>query len=476
MSKALYRQYRSKSFAEVVGQEHITDLLNEAVSKKNFSHAYLFTGPRGVGKTSVARILAHAINDLPYSDAVHLDIIEIDAASNRRIDDIRDLREKVHIAPSSAAYKVYIVDEVHMLTGESFNALLKTLEEPPSHVVFILATTELHKVPATIASRTQRFAFRPVAREKVVAHLRAIAEKEKIKVDDEALGMIADHGEGSFRDSISLLDQLSSIKKGNITTSDIEHVLGLAPKNQLDTLIESIIKKDTQAAVSNLKRLFDDGHAPSSIVTQLLTLVPSYAAEHVSLYDFLHDLLEVPRSYSPQIKLLTAVARASYKPKQVRTMPLTAAPEVTIAAPIADIKAKHAKNDEQKPEPAETLVVKEVAETAQPATQASSSTQEFDWDAIMEMLQKRNTALHSVLKRAEMGYDNNVLTLAFTYNLHRKKLEDGKYRTQLIALIADVCGVAPELNVTLKDTTKPPKDPVAASVADIMGGGVEVNA
>ncbi len=146
-----------------MGQEHITTALNHALEKGMISHAYLFTGPRGVGKTSIARILAHEINGLPYDDdQTHLDIIEIDAASNRRIDEIRDLRDKVHVAPSSAKYKVYIIDEVHMLTKEAFNALLKTLEEPPAHVVFILATTEAHKLPETIISRTQRYAFKPV--------------------------------------------------------------------------------------------------------------------------------------------------------------------------------------------------------------------------------------------------------------------------------------------------------------------------
>jgi DNA polymerase-3 subunit gamma/tau len=155
MGQALYRKYRSKTLSEVIGQEHITATLANALKTGKISHAYLFTGPRGVGKTSIARILAHEINQLPYTDdSMHLDIIEIDAASNRRIDEIRDLRDKVNIAPTSAKFKVYIIDEVHMLTKEAFNALLKTLEEPPKHVVFILATTEIHKLPETIISRT----------------------------------------------------------------------------------------------------------------------------------------------------------------------------------------------------------------------------------------------------------------------------------------------------------------------------------
>ena len=163
MGKALYRKYRSKSLDQIVGQSHITTTLANSLKSGSISHAYLFTGPRGTGKTSIARILAHEVNGLPYDDdANHLDIIEIDAASNRRIDEIRELRERVHSAPTSAKYKVYIIDEVHMLTKEAFNALLKTLEEPPAHVIFILATTEAHKLPETIISRTQRLTFKPV--------------------------------------------------------------------------------------------------------------------------------------------------------------------------------------------------------------------------------------------------------------------------------------------------------------------------
>src|SRR6201996_9324428 len=171
MGQALYRKYRPRSLDQVAGQAHITKTLKNALDKGAISHAYLFTGPRGVGKTSIARILAHEINGLPYTDdSMHLDIIEIDAASNRRIDEIRDLRDRVSIAPTTAKYKVYIIDEVHMLTKEAFNALLKTLEEPPEHVVFILATTEVHKLPETIISRTQRFTFKPVPLEQVSAH------------------------------------------------------------------------------------------------------------------------------------------------------------------------------------------------------------------------------------------------------------------------------------------------------------------
>src|SRR3990167_544034 len=200
MGQALYRKNRPKSFAEVIGQEQITETLEKAIKDGRISHAYLLAGPRGVGKTSVARILAHEVNKLTYKDeSIHLDIIEIDAASNRRIDEIRDIRQKVHIAPTSAKYKVYIIDEVHMLTKEAFNALLKTLEEPPEHCIFILATTEVHKLPETIISRTQRFTFKPVEKDKAIAHLKSIAKKEGIDIEPTALDLLADHGSGRDR-------------------------------------------------------------------------------------------------------------------------------------------------------------------------------------------------------------------------------------------------------------------------------------
>ena len=240
MGQALYRKYRSRSLAEIVGQDHITSLLARAIATDAISHGYLLTGPRGVGKTSIARIIAHEINQLPYSDeAEHLDIIEIDAASNNGVEDIRDLRDRVHIAPTSARFKVYIIDEVHMLSKPAFNALLKTLEEPPAHVVFILATTDIDKVPATIISRVQRFTFSRVSTDAAAKHLRFIADAENIAIDDDALWLIAEHGDGSFRDSISLLDQLSNSSTEKITVADVERSLGTAPKTAIREIIDS---------------------------------------------------------------------------------------------------------------------------------------------------------------------------------------------------------------------------------------------
>ncbi|HLZ14656.1 MAG TPA: DNA polymerase III subunit gamma/tau, partial [Candidatus Saccharimonadales bacterium] len=312
MGQALYRTHRPTRLRDVVGQEHITTALTRALKKGTISHAYLFTGPKGVGKTSIARILAHEINGLPYEDdRTHLDIIEIDAASNRRIDEIRDLRDKVHIAPTSATYKVYIIDEVHMLTKEAFNALLKTLEEPPAHVVFILATTEVHKLPETIISRTQRFAFKAVEQAKVVAHLRDIATAEHIDITDEALELIARHGEGSFRDSISLLDQIRNSGE-KITLADVQACLGLAPEEFIAQIVTALEAHDA----ASLAGSFSHGYEPAQVARQLGAVLRErlLAGTPVGSKDatiaLLQKLVDVPSSPNPRAYLEIALLDA----------------------------------------------------------------------------------------------------------------------------------------------------------------------
>lgn len=249
---ALYRKYRPTNLDQVVGQPQVTDILTAANKNHSFAHAYLFTGQRGTGKTTVARILAHLINDTPYDDNLDsndIDIIEIDAASNNSVDDVRELRDSVQLAPMKSSHKVYIIDEFHMLSKPAFNALLKTIEEPPEYVVFILATTELQKVPATILSRVQRFHFKPLPPELLAKHLRTIADKEKIAIDDDALLLVAKRGGGSVRDSITLLDQLSNYPDA-IDRAKVEDILGLISGQKLDEILGMLVSHQPKEIMS----------------------------------------------------------------------------------------------------------------------------------------------------------------------------------------------------------------------------------
>ena len=268
------RKWRPQTFKDVVGQEHITTTLQNAVINNRVAHAFLFAGPRGCGKTTTARILAKVLNCtnpvngepcnkcekcLSSANAQSLDIIEIDGASNRRIDEIRTLRESVKYAPTSGKYKIYIIDEVHMLTTESFNALLKTLEEPPEHIVFIFATTDIHKVPSTIISRCQRFDFRRIELSVIKKLLKEIADAEGIQIDDMSLTFIAKKADGALRDAQSLFDQVISFSGGNINADEISKMLNLIDEEVYFTISESILSKNFNAAFDVSKKLYENG-------------------------------------------------------------------------------------------------------------------------------------------------------------------------------------------------------------------------
>ncbi|HEL2058407.1 TPA: DNA polymerase III subunit gamma/tau [Streptococcus suis] len=286
MYQALYRKYRSQTFGEMVGQEVVATTLKQAIEQDKISHAYLFSGPRGTGKTSAAKIFAKAMNcpnqeaGEPCNDCYICqaitegsleDVIEIDAASNNGVDEIRDIRDKSTYAPSLAKYKVYIIDEVHMLSTGAFNALLKTLEEPTENVVFILATTELHKIPATILSRVQRFEFKSIKVLDIQQHLVAILDKEGISYDEQALTLIARRAEGGMRDALSILDQALSLSAEESVTLDIaEEITGSISLRALDDYVASLRQADTVAALSHLTTIFNNGKSMTRFATDLL--------------------------------------------------------------------------------------------------------------------------------------------------------------------------------------------------------------
>ncbi len=428
MGQALYRKYRSKSFDELVGQEHITRTLKNALKDGRISHAYLFTGPRGIGKTSAARILAHAVNDLAYEDeSIHLDIIEIDAASNRRIDEIRDLRDKVHISPTSAKYKVYIIDEVHMLTKEAFNALLKTLEEPPAHCIFILATTEVHKLPETIISRTQHFSFKPVSKSDVAKHLKTMAKNEKIDIDEQALDLLAEHGQGSFRDSISMLDQLAGTSK-QINHVQVSELLGLPPDSSVDNLLRQLESGDSASVLSTLEELYAHGVTAGAIAAGLGKKLRQKIIENkTSNVSLLRALLDVPGSSQP-VQVLELCLLESSQPKPVIK------PNIFTIRKSTEAKMPGVK-------PTESEIVEEVA--AKKAKEKSVTKTSFDmslWPQVQNRVKKEAAALYTALRLCVPSYSAGILTLAFEFPLHQKKVENIKNKEALGKILEEVSG------------------------------------
>ncbi len=291
MSLALYRKYRPRKLTDLLGQEAVSEILQGAAKRNRFAHAYLFYGPRGTGKTTTARLIAKLLNcekrkaDAKFRESGEpcnscrvcqeidnnnsLDVIEIDAASNRGIDEIRNLKENLRNAPAGSEFKVYIVDEAHMLTGPAFNALLKTLEEPPAHVVFVLATTEYEKLPATITSRTQRFLFKKLSKAVILQKITRIAQDEKINIEPAALELAAAAAEGSLRDAESLLDQLASIK-GNIDLPTAERLTGRVGLRKVDGLAELILKNDLSACLKYLTTINEEGHNVVQLTKDLI--------------------------------------------------------------------------------------------------------------------------------------------------------------------------------------------------------------
>lgn len=473
MSKALYRKYRSYSLSDVVGQKHVTDILQRSLAAGRIAHAYLLTGPKGVGKTSIARILAHEINQLPYTgDDTHLDIIEIDAASNNGVEDVRELREKVQIAPVAATKKIYIIDEVHMLSKAAFNALLKTLEEPPEHAVFILATTDVDKLPATIISRTQHFSLHTIPLEEVRQHLAFIAKEEGIRISDEAIEIIARRGEGTFRDSISLLDQLASLatSEDGITKALVEQAIGLAPAEHVAKLLAAYENRDLTAIVKLVDEGEQSGIQVGVLVSQLIQAIREHVVEKPQLLTLLDQLLDVQKSSQPTIKLLTVLAEhAVPKPKTAALE----APVAEVSAPVRELEKQAvrpqpvaSKPAHKKPEPKAEQAPEIVMPTGE------SHLENLDWQAVIDYAHEHFVAIYSVLSKCSYEIKDDQLVIYTMNNFYKKKLDDAKYRVSLATAIAETGAGAPVIETV--GTPPPPKDSVAAAVAAIMGGGEEV--
>ena len=486
MSQALYRKYRSRSLDEVLGQDHVTNILRRALEQGKIAHAYLLTGPRGVGKTSVARILAHEINKLPYDEeASHLDIIEIDAASNNGVDDIRALREKAQVAPVSAPKKIYIIDEVHMLSKPAFNALLKTLEEPPAHVVFILATTDADKLPATILSRVQQFFFHPISVDVMARQLMAIAEKEGFTIEADAARLIAERSHGGFRDGISMLDQLSILATPDqpLTVAMITEYLGLSDAATLEKLLDLYQSEDSADILSILQELEQSGISPTVVSHQLLSITRARLRTNPGLVELIQQLIEVDRHPHPDLKLLTIFMQHHAQPVRPKK---TVAQAVTATPTVISTPAKPASSAEKSPKSQSTKSTEPVKKTSESKdTKPAQSTKksptkprksdaplELDWQKVIEQAKEKSVGLSSLLQKSQWAFDGDKLTIFAGSAFYKKKLDDAKNRPLLAAIITAEAGM--ELEVDIIGEKKPPEDEKLAEIAAMMGGGEEV--
>jgi len=469
--QVLYRKWRSQTFEEVVGQEHVTRTLQNAIKAGRVAHAYLFAGPRGTGKTTTARILAKAVNCLSDSDnrpcnqcpickAINegrcLDLIEIDAASNRGIDEIRDLREKVAFRPNEARYKVYVIDEAHMLTNEAFNALLKTLEEPPPHVIFVLATTEPHKLPPTILSRCQRFDFHRISLPDIMARLRYIAEQEGLKVEPKALEFISRQAAGSLRDAISLLDQLTAYGDEGITLERVQALLGTPSMQAVEELVDHLVDRNVQAGLELINRVADQGadlrQFGREVVGYLRGLLFVKAgsahllnataetvagmkarATHFSTHALLRMIrlfnraqLDVKGEHDPQLPLELAFVEAAIseeKPPAPRAEKKREKPQVTAASPPEQPRISSPPPPTMAREP---LSLERLWES---------------WGQVLSEVRAHNRSVEALLRSCKpVSTEEEVVILGFPYAFHKEKVQEARAKSLVERAISRVMG------------------------------------
>jgi DNA polymerase-3 subunit gamma/tau len=483
--QALYRKWRPRTFDEVVGQGHVVRTLRNALLSERIHHAYLFAGPRGTGKTTTARLLAKAVNCLAPQDqrpcnecaicqAVNerrlLDLIEIDAASNTGVDDVRELRERVGFRPNEARYKVYVIDEVHMLSNAAFNALLKTLEEPPPHAIFVLATTEPHKIPATVLSRCQRFDFRRIPVAEIVARLEWLTEQEHIQADREALTLIARQATGSMRDAESLVDQLASYDGQGITVAEVRAALGAGASETVVEVTDALAKGDMAQGLGAINTAVDEGADPRQFARQMVEhlralllmrlgsgVVPAHVSEDLrprleaqaaalspralarAVRLFNQAAVEAKGGWQPQLPLEMAFIAAALPsesegpvsgPTSAQDVPRTLPPARHSASPPAKSGPAPAHSAPSSPSPS-TATVREsepepVYDRAAPGDGSlTPETLRSRWPEFLNALRPRNLSLEALMRSCEpVAVEGDVVSLEFTHNFHRSKVEE----------------------------------------------------
>jgi DNA polymerase III subunit gamma/tau len=478
--QTLYRKYRSQTFADLVGQEATRRALQGAIASDRVSHAYLFSGTRGTGKTSTARLLAKALNCLRRAPGESepcnacesclqvqggsaLDLIEIDAASNRGIDEIRDLRERVNLAPAVGRRKVYIIDEAHMLTPEAFNALLKTLEEPPEHVMFVLCTTESNKVPPTVLGRCQQFVFRRFTDQQIEARLAHIAEREEIVVEPEAFQVIARVAQGSMRDAIGLLDQLVPLASGPVTLAGAREMLGVADPASIQALLDQVLEGRPSAALDTLAAVYEGGGELRQVVRGLMErcrdlLVAAIdrrdGAARARLSAILDGLLhldgEVRRHAEPRFLVEATLVRLAVEPAAA-TPPATASAATPAAAPPA------ATNPPAAAPPTAPASREPATRPAAPVSGAPGGLPAVDpaaapsdgWRGVLEALSPK---VRAYFREARPQVEGDTLTLSFPYGFHHKMASE--HVGQIEPLVRAWLGESARLDLRLQSAAR----------------------
>ncbi|MCR3921281.1 MAG: DNA polymerase III subunit gamma/tau [Firmicutes bacterium] len=511
--QALYRQWRPQTFAELVGQEHVARTLQNALQQGRLAHAYLFCGPRGTGKTSAAKILAKAVNceqnptrepcnQCPACVGVQagrvMDVLEIDAASNRGIDEIRELREKTRYAPVEVRCKVYIIDEVHMLTAEAFNALLKTLEEPPPQVLFILATTEPHKLPATIISRCQRLDFHLLSLDEIVTRLRKVVSTVGRECSEQALLLVAEEAAGGLRDALSLLEQVLSYTSTAVTEEDVLTVLGAVSRDVFHDLTDAVVNQNLSRALLLLQDVASAGkefhHFTQQAIVYYRNLMVSLACEKDGatlgiaeewasrLYDqaqrlglgeigrilsILHELLaEVRWSARPRLLWELAVFRmfgydgtCQVAPPQPQAT-LSATARQTVGQPEKPVKLPMGTN--------EPVLVKEVS----PDFDADQNIAQL-WPRLLEQVKKESVKTHALLLSGELGsFNGKVLEIHFSSQFHCDMMED-EHKKAISKVFQRLAGVQPQIRCFLQGQATP-QDSVEKDPHELIHSAVEI--
>jgi DNA polymerase III subunit gamma/tau len=525
MSQALYRKWRPRRWEEIIGQEHVIQTLRNAVAGERVVHAYLFSGPRGTGKTTTARILAKAVNCLDpncasrpcdhceYCKAINegrfLDLIEIDAASNTSVEDVRNLREKINFSPNQGRFKVYVVDEVHMLSTAAFNALLKTLEEPPSHAIFILATTEVHKIPATVLSRCQRHEFRRIPVNEIVTQLNKLAEEENLQCDPEALVLIARQATGSMRDAISLLDQLASSGQ-TITLDFAQSVLGTATSQVVIDLVSALIKHDATQGLNTIHAALDSGSDPRQVSRQIIEYLRTLLLIQMNNYNQVEisdEVLATMRTHAqtiPTSLLLQFIRLFNQTANDVRAAWQPALPlEIALIDAVQISESPQSSSEQPGSTPTKTAlsrphpekrVTPEAKDSALPrspkqvSTEATTESGEASqilnkhWGEVLSLARRKNASTYGLLNSCKSRHvDGNVLVLGFASDVLKNQMAKKENIAVAQEVVSQILGR--EVNVrcvinTAARTTIPAEVDndglVAAALRDLGGEIIDI--